>query len=277
MVAKVVPAPELVTVVIPSFNHRPYVETAIRSVLSQTHPHVQLIVIDDGSTDGSREFLQELAALEGFDFISQENSGVCRALNRAIRDRARGSFISILASDDHWVSEKLELQLGRLRHDQDAEFCFAQARVFHDEPSDASGPPFPGRPREGDVLRHVLLRQHVPAGTMLFTRWLYDRLGGFDEALKEEDWDFVIRAAASTRFVAVRRPLLLYRAHPQNMMRTRSRSAIFHQKALVFAKNFPLAPSGIWIISLLVHFFHDVVMGGFIQSLQQYRMRRANR
>jgi alpha-1,3-rhamnosyltransferase len=277
MVAKVVPAPDLVTVVIPSFNHRPYVETAIRSVLSQTHPHVQLVVIDDGSTDGSREFLQELAAREGFDFISQENSGVCRALNRAIRDRARGIFISILGSDDHWVPEKLELQLGRLRQGRDAEFCFAQARTFHDEPSDASGLPFPGRPREGDVLRHVLLRQHVPAGTMLFTRRLYDRLGGFDEALKEEDWDFVIRAAASTRFVAVRRPLLLYRAHPQNMMRTRSRSAIFHQKALVFAKNFPLAPSGIWILSLLVHFFHDVVMGGFIQSFQRYRMRRANR
>jgi alpha-1,3-rhamnosyltransferase len=277
MVVKVVPTTELVTVVIPSFNHRTYVETAVRSVLAQTYPNVQLIVIDDGSSDGSREFLQELATREGFDFISQENSGVCRALNRAIRDHARGRFIALLGSDDYWVPEKLELQMSRLRQERDAEFCFAQAITFHDEPSDASGSPFPGRPREGYVSRHVLLRQHVPAGTMLFTRRLYDRLGGFDEALKEEDWDFVIRAAASTRFVAVQRPLLLYRAHPQNVMRTRSRSAIFHQKVLVFAKNFPLAPPGIWMISLLVHFFHDVVMGGIIQSFQRYRMRRANR
>jgi alpha-1,3-rhamnosyltransferase len=277
MVAKVVSESDLVTVVIPSFNHRPYVETAVRSVLAQTYPHVQLIVIDDGSSDGSREVLQELAAREGFSFISQENKGVCRALNRAIRDCARGSFISLLGSDDCWVPDKIELQLGRLRQDPDSEFCFAQARTFHDQPADASGPPFPRRPREGDVSRHVLLRQHVPAGTMLFTRRLYDRLDGFDESLKEEDWDFVIRAAASTRFVAVHRPLLLYRAHPQNMMRTRARSAIFHQKALVFAKNFPLAPPGIWMISLLMHFVHDVVMGGIVQSFQRYRVRRANR
>lgn len=268
---------DLVSVIIPSYNHRAYVETAVRSALAQTHPAVQVIVIDDGSRDGSREFLGELAAREGFDFIAQENAGICRTLNRAIRERARGRYIALLASDDYWMPEKLAQQLARLAQVPGAEFCFSQAREFRQEPQDATGAPFPARPREGQVLHHVVLRQHVPAGTMLFTRALYDRLGGFDESLKEEDWDFVIRAAAATPFAAVEAPLLLYRAHATNSMRARSRTAIFHQKALVLAKNFPLVPPARWLTALLVHFVHDIVLQWALGFFPRYRPVRDHR
>ncbi|HYC49734.1 MAG TPA: glycosyltransferase family A protein [Gemmatimonadaceae bacterium] len=270
-------APELVSVIIPSYNHREYVETAVRSALAQTHPAVQIIVIDDGSRDGSPAFLEELARREHFEFIAQANAGVCRTLNRAIRERARGRYIALLASDDAWAPEKLALQLERLRQADGAEFCFAQAREFRNDPADASSAPFPACPREGDVLRHVVLRQHVPAGTMLFTRALYDRLGGFDESLREEDWDFVIRAAAATRFAAVARPLLQYRAHATNAMRARSRTAIFHQKALVLAKNFPLVSPTRWLAALLVHFVHDIVLQSALMLFPRYRPVRADR
>lgn len=264
-------ADELVSVIIPSYNHRAYVETAIRSALQQTHPAVQVVVIDDGSKDGSAEFLAEWAAREPFEFIGQPNAGICRTLNRAIRERARGRYIALLASDDAWVPEKLALQLAQLRRVPGAEFCFGQARQFLRDPADAFGRPFPRRPHEGDVLRHVVLRQHVPAGTMLFTRALYDRLGGFDENLREEDWDFVIRAAAATRFAAVDQPVLLYRAHATNAMRVRSRAAIFHQKALVLAKNFPLVPPGRWLVALVVHFVHDILLQWALSVLPRYR------
>lgn len=268
---------ELVSVIIPSYNHRAYVETAVRSVFAQTHPAVQVIVIDDGSSDGSKEFLEEFATREGFDFVAQRNAGICRTLNRAIRERARGHFIALLASDDYWVPEKLALQLARLRLDPAAELCFSQAREFRREPADAFGAPFPARVREGQMLEHVVFRQHVPAGTLLFSRALYDRLGGFDEALKEEDWDFVIRAAAVTRFVAVPQPLLLYRGHATNAMRSRSRSAIFHQKALVLAKNFPLFSPVRWMLSLVVHFVHDVLLQQILAYLPRYRPVRDHR
>lgn len=269
--------PELVSVIIPSYNHRAYVETAIRSALAQTHPAVQVIVIDDGSSDGSREFLQELSVQERFEFIPQANAGICRTLNRAVRERARGSFIALLASDDYWVPEKLALQLARVRTEVGAELCFSQAREFRREPADAFGAPFPARVLEGDMLRHVVFRQHVPAGTLLFSRALYDRLGGFDESLREEDWDFVIRAASQTRFVAVQQPLLLYRGHATNAMRSRSRSAIFHQKALVLAKNFPLVSPTRWMLSLIVHFVHDVLLQRLLAFLPRYRPVRDHR
>ncbi len=261
--------PELVTVVIPCYNHREFVGAAIDSVLQQTYPAVQLVVIDDGSSDGSPVVLERLAAQHGFDLLLQTNAGVCRALNRAIRERAKGHYIALLGSDDIWSSDKIALQVARLRAEPGAELCYAQARTFQHSPADAQGAPFPARPREGRVLGHVVLRQHVPAGTILFTRALYDALGGFDEQLKEEDWDFVIRAAARTRFAAVRRPLLFYRAHATNIMRVRPRRQIFHQKMLILAKNFPVLPAGRWLLAVVVHFFHDIVLGRLLRGIRR--------
>nr|WP_294810984.1 glycosyltransferase [uncultured Sphingomonas sp.] len=251
----------LVSVVMPSFNHASYIEKAIASVLAQTHNAVQLIVIDDGSTDGSVELLQSLSAKHGFTLICQENAGVCKTLNRGIREAATGEFIALLASDDFWHPDKLRLQLDALAANPGSEFCFSQAIEFSDEKGLRAGRIFPGKCYRGSIVNRVFLRQHVPAGTMLFSRRLYEALGGFDESLSEEDWDFVIRSAAATSFSAVDMALLNYRAHAANTMRTRSSHAIFHQKAKILAKNFPLVKPGTWLAAIGLHFIHDIVLG----------------
>lgn len=250
-----------VSVIMPSYNHSTYIERAIDSVLAQTHPAVQLVVIDDGSQDGSVELLQELQARHGFTLICQENAGVCKTLNRGVREGATGDYIALLASDDFWHPDKLRLQLEALAADPAAEFCFSQAREFSDENAAETGRVFPGKCLRGDIVNHVFLRQHVPAGTMMFSRRLYDALDGFDETLKEEDWDFVIRSAAATPFAVVDAPLLHYRAHPANTMRTRGGPAIFHQKAKILAKNFPLVSPWRWLAAISLHFAHDIVLG----------------
>ena len=256
------PGPEpLVSVVMPSYNHRRYVERAIASVNAQTYPAIQLIVVDDGSADGSVELLHALRKDHDFTLICQENAGVCRTLNRGIREAAKGKFIALLASDDLWHPDKLQRQVATLVENPQSQFCFSQAVEFHDDEHPGTGRVFPRRCLRGDVVGKVFLRQHVPAGTMLFTRQLYDTLGGFDENLKEEDWDFVIRSAATTPFCSVDAPLLHYRAHPANTMRTRGGHAIFHQKARILAKNFPLVPAWTWLAAIGLHFFHDIVLG----------------
>jgi alpha-1,3-rhamnosyltransferase len=275
-VSKGADAAELVTVVIPSYNHREFIGAAIDSVLRQSYPSIQLVVIDDGSTDGSVELLEALATKHGFELVTQSNTGVCRALNRAIREYAKGRYIALLGSDDIWALDKIESQMARLHAEPGAEFCYSQAQIFERTPANEVGAPFPSRPREGSVIGHVVFRQHVPAGTMLFTRALYDALGGFDEQLKEEDWDFVIRAAARTRFVAVRRPLLFYRSHATNTMRVRPRKAIFHQKILILAKNFPLMPAGRWFCAVVIHFLHDMLWDYFRRALSSPSSQHAN-
>lgn len=250
----------LVSVVIPSFNHSQYIEQTIRSVLSQSYNSVQLIVVDDGSSDGSVALLHALAKELDFELLVQENRGVCATLNRGIRERARGEWIAIIGSDDLWRSDKIELQMQALAARPEAKFCYSRGRAFMNGSLPETGRVFPGRVFEGHLLKRVLFRQHVPAGTMLFSRELYDSLGGFDESLREEDWDWVIRCAASTPFASVAEPLLLYRLHPESTMRKSDPLMLLHQKLLLLSKNFRLANPWYWLAAVLTHFIFNLLI-----------------
>ena len=250
----------LISVIIPCYNHAKYVDRAVMSVYAQNFQKIQLIVIDDGSSDTSVQVLEGLRDRLGFTLLTQQNQGVCKSLNRAIKEAAVGEYIALLASDDFWHPDKLRLQFDALKANPDSSFCFSQAFEFTDENNLTIGKLFPKRCLSGQVLNSVFIRQHVPAGTMVFSRQLYDQLGGFDENLKEEDWDFVIRSAAATSFCSVEKPLLYYRSHVTNTMKTRKRSSIFHQKVKIFAKNFDLVSPFRWYFSVSMHFFHDLII-----------------
>lgn len=249
----------LVSVIIPCYNHSRYIRRAVESVFEQDYPAIQLIVIDDGSTDDSVEVLEAIAHETPFEIVRQANSGICRTLNRAIREFAQGEWVAVLASDDFWRTDKIRLQIEALLNSQDSRFCFSQAREFRDETKASQGRIFPSRVWQGDILKRVFIRQHVPAGTMVFARSLYDELGGFDESLREEDWDFVIRSAGATSLVAVDEPLLYYRAHEGNTMRTIARHRIFQRKAAILSKNMHLVSPWRWLWAVSYHFAHDIV------------------
>lgn len=248
----------LVSVVIPCFNHEKYVQKAIQSVLQQSYSNIELIVIDDGSSDGSVGVVKKISHKHGFAFITQENRGICKTLNRAIHDFSKGVYIALLASDDYWHPEKIKKQIELLEKNIHSEFCFTQAAEFEDTQSEEFIRIFPQKPLSGRVLNQVFLRQHVPAGSMLFSRNLYDAVGGFDENLLEEDWDFVIRCASKTHFSVIPEPLFHYRSHATNIMKLRKRNEIFHQKALLLTKNYNLVKPYRWFISLFVHFLYDL-------------------
>ena len=249
----------LVSVIIPSYNHEKYIINAIDSVISQTYQNIELIVIDDGSKDGSIELLTELAEKKSFHFTSQSNIGVCKTLNRGIRELSKGDYVALLASDDYWQPTKIEKQIKALKNNKNSQFCFSQAQEFASD-SGKIIRLFPAKPLSGKILNSVFIRQHVPAGSMLFSRKLYDEIGGFDENLREEDWDFVIRAAAETEFTHVAEPLLMYRTHTQNTMITAGRRKIFQQKAFILAKNYHLVSPNVWLRAILLHYFYDHII-----------------
>lgn len=245
-----------VSVIMPCYNHEAYVENAIFSILNQTYKNIELIVIDDGSHDESPKRIETLANQYGFKFVIQENCGVCKTLNRAIREFSSGDYIAVLASDDYWDIHKIEKQVACLTAKDSSEFCFTQAVEF-DSDSGRELRVFPKKPLVGNVLNKVFVRQHVPAGSIMFSRKLFDKLNGFDENLKEEDWDFVIRAAAETEFSAINETLFFYRSHALNTMKSRPRRQIFHDKAKILSKNYLLVSPSIWLFSMLLHFFYD--------------------
>ncbi len=252
----------LVSIIIPAYNHEKYIEKAILSVFDQSYTNIELIVINDGSSDSTLNVIQNLR--KKFDFIicNQENQGQCKTLNKGIREYSSGEYIAILASDDFWDRRKTSLQMEKLINNKISELCFSQAIEFSQESRIAKKNIFPKNCISGNVLRKVFLSQHVPAGTILFKRSLYDKVGGFDENLEEEDWDFVIKCASMTKFSSVNKPLLFYRVHGNNHS-LRDRKLIFQQKALVLAKHYQLVNPIYWYLCLTIHFIHDFLFPFF--------------
>ena len=104
----------LVTVVIPTYNRREYLPGALKSVRNQTYRNLEIIVVDDGSTDGTDAMLKRE---QGIMFLRQQNSGPSAARNTGI-GAARGEFVAFLDSDDYWLPHKIELQMGRMLKNQ---------------------------------------------------------------------------------------------------------------------------------------------------------------
>ncbi len=254
--------PVTVSVVIPSYNHKDFVVDAIRSVAEQKGDSfkIQLLVIDDGSTDGSVELLSAMAENNRyrFQFVAKENEGLCRTLNRAIREYAQGDLIAVLASDDMWRDDKLEQQVTLFRQKADCELCFSNARTFSER---GPGPRSSKWLFDGDVRNWLALYNFVPAGTILFSRKLFDEVGGFDETgLRLEDWDFLLRAAAVTNFCYVDQDLLLYRLHAaSSIARMRGANILFSEKMKVLQKNTHLINPALRLMSVALHFLLDCV------------------
>jgi glycosyltransferase involved in cell wall biosynthesis len=201
----------LVTVVITSYNYERYVGETIESVLKQTYPRVEVIVVDDGSTDRSAEVIGKFGTK--VTLIRQKNAGCAAARNVGIR-HACGDLIAFCDSDDRWVSHKLERQIPQFQKDPCVGLVHSGSRCF-----DAKD----GRtlyecwPRENTDFHEMLEWCHFGLSSAVFSRQALDRVGIFDETLcGTDDWDLGIRIAFHYRVVGVRELLLEYRMHESN-------------------------------------------------------------
>lgn len=196
-----------ISVVIPTFNRRVLVERAIRSVLAQTLSIDEIIVVDDGSTDGT---LDHLTALFGdrIRYIRQDNRGVSSARNLGLRN-ARGRYLTLLDSDDEWMPEKTRAQWEWLEARPD--FGMVLCDVVRRFP-DGSTELFRRRtmlPRDGDILESVVLEPWLVPASVMVRRDVVDQIGGFDESLRTaEDLDYHLRIAAHTRIGLIEAPLV---------------------------------------------------------------------
>lgn len=212
-----------VTIIIPSYNCEAYIAETIGSVRNQTFKDIELIVVDDGSTDKTREIVESFG--EPVRLIAQQNQRVCAARNRGIRE-AKGEFICLLDHDDYWYPYKLEAQVETLEQHREAGVAYAPfIRWYSDadgrfpEPSTLMPPPsIEGTDLDGSgwIYHQFLLDCWMLTSSAMFRKEVFEKCGVFDEALPySEDWDLWIRISREYQFIKLKRANTLYRQHPQ--------------------------------------------------------------
>jgi glycosyltransferase involved in cell wall biosynthesis len=209
--------PPLVSVVIPTRDRRRRVTRAIDSVRAQTYPHLEIIVVDDGSTDGTAD---ELGRVPDVKLLRHETSiGGAAARNRGIAE-ARGEFVAFLDSDDEWLPDKVAKQVPLLL-DSDRLGAVYCRHFNHDDETGVRGEPVVNLNR-GDITEH-LMSGRCPRTVSLFVvrRAALESVGGFDERLRGfQDTDLWIRMSAQWEFDAVDEPLAVVHNHGEARITT---------------------------------------------------------
>jgi len=212
---------KLVSVIVPNFNYGRYLEDCITSILGQTYRQIELIVVDDGSSDESLEVIESFS--NQVKLLTQKNQGVNSARNLGILN-ASGSLIALCDSDDYWAPKKIEKQISLLVNDPSLVLVGSSIRYFSSERPEIKTIQVP---KQGDLSKlygrnpGVAWIPNAPSSS-LFHKPAALSIGLFDESLRgnAEDWEFFARLSKLGNFVAINEPLVNVRIH------TSSRSQI---------------------------------------------------
>lgn len=206
-----------VSVIIPAYNARDFIADAVDSALAQTVKSVDIIVVDDGSTDGTGDVLSRFGA--AIRVVRQPNRGVAVSRNLGIAE-ARGRYVAFLDADDIWEPRKIEEQLDAISSTSSGYGACSTRFLVVDEqlrPVEVFG-----TARRMSTLSELLMFGNTigTPSTVLCDRALFQQVGGFDPALSQcADWDMWIRLAAVTDFIRLDNVLVRYRKHDRSMSR----------------------------------------------------------
>ncbi len=212
----------LVSTIIPVLNGERFLAEAVASIRRQRYPRIEVIVVDDGSTDGTAAVANSLG--EGVRCVSQANAGPPAARNRGL-ELARGDLIAFLDADDLWSDDKLEVQAGRILADPELDVVMGTTQLFR--PSAVDDATTLGDPAGPPVLLLSL-------GGALFRREVFDRVGGFDVSQRmDDDVDWFLRALeAGARILPLGTVVQYYRRHDRNITNAREVDRRFYLLAL---------------------------------------------
>jgi glycosyltransferase involved in cell wall biosynthesis len=206
---------DLVSVIIPCYNYAQYLGEAIGSVLSQTYPHVEIIVVDDGSVDDTRDVATRF---RGVRYIYQRNQGLSAARNTGLRE-SRGAFIGFLDADDRLMPDALRIGVEYLYAHPDCAFVSGQVGLIAEDGSLLSTPQetVPGAYHYAELLRHNYI---WTLAAVVYRRFVFASIGGFDTSLAAcEDYDVSLRIAREFPVGCHGEAVAEYRQHGSNMTR----------------------------------------------------------
>lgn len=220
------PQVPLISVIIPAYNQARYVSQSLQSVLNQTYPNFELIVVDDGSTDETPQIIARVQDPR-VRVIRQANAGLSAARNTGLRESS-APLVTFLDADDYFLPDKLEVLLRFLEEHPDTGLVAGKARYI-DHLSNTL--PSPAMPSTRLDLPELLYENPICVSSILMRRMWLERVGVFDETLRAcEDWDMWLRLlAAGCPMAWVEHEVVAYRIHPGQMtsQSVRMQKAIF--------------------------------------------------
>lgn len=229
----------LVSVLVPAYNHEQFVERFLDSVLEDPYPSKEIVIIDDGSTDGTADRIAGWIARHGdevpVEYVRRGNKGIAATLNE-LAARARGEFLRLGASDDYLLPGGIEAQVNYL-HDHpgkwvvigDAIVVDKHGRHLHDSGMRDLHHADKTLYRTDDGIRRAVITQWAIGGPVtLVRRRAIETVAGWSEGLRFDDWDFFLRLAAHDAIGFIDRNVGAYRIHDTNVSRTRDTRMRIH-------------------------------------------------
>jgi glycosyltransferase involved in cell wall biosynthesis len=211
-----------VSAVLTVYNGERYLCEALDAVLSQTSPPDEVVVVDDGSTDGTARLLEGYGS--AIRVVQQPNAGHPAGFNRGFRE-ARCEYLARCDADDIWSPHKLECQRAALEAHPEVDICFAAARTFGRIEQPFSSHPGSGILASAALASRLYRRNMVCSSSVVIRRATFERLGPFCEPLITEDYEYWMRALkAGAVFFYEPRTLVSYRLHDSNVTNKRLRS-----------------------------------------------------
>ncbi|GAB4125643.1 MAG: hypothetical protein OHK0045_10070 [Raineya sp.] len=226
----------LVSIVGISYNHAPFIEEALHSICQQNYPCIELIVVDDASTDSSRAIIEDFFQKNHVPFpkkliFHQENMGNCKSFNEALA-LCKGEYIIDFALDDVMLSERVGKQVAFFEQcSPQTGIIFSNAEIIaengdfirHHYAVDKNGAVL-ASPPQGKVFRAILEKYFICPPTMMMRKTMLEELNGYDESLAYEDFDLWVRASQKYEFAYQDIISTRYRQSPKSL------SQQFYQK-----------------------------------------------
>ena len=245
------PSP-LVTIIVLCYNQGKYLRSAVDSILAQDYPNVEIILVDDGSTDDSKEvakgILEKLPKIKGL--LLEQNLGTCRAFNQGLK-LAGGKYVIDLAADDLLLPSRIAIGVSVLEekgeslgvHFCDAFLCDENAEIVRTHYTRDSNGRLLEKIPEGDIYVDLLARYFICAPTMMMRKSMLDELCGYNEDLSYEDFDFWIRSSRHYMYAFSDSILVKKRSVPNSLskqqyqFRSKHFSSTYKVCEMAFAMN----------------------------------------
>ena len=226
---------KLVSVIIPAYNKADYTISTINSVLNQTYSPIEIIVVDDGSTDNTNEKLKKFK--NDIHYYYQENKGASSARNLGTK-KSQGEYIAYLDCDDIYYPEKIEKSISQLEKNNDYQYLYTNVDQIN-EKNEIVGefPDILRQAKSGSIFEDLFLQNFICNSTLIIRKSCIEKIGYFDEKIfVPADWDFLLRLSQNFLGVYLPDKLTGYRIVDQSTLNQLDK--VVEEYIYVIEKNF---------------------------------------